>query len=72
MTDISGTTKGNPPGTTLRSLREMSGLSIRQLAELSNLHHGTLARIERDERSASLNVIVAVVTACRDHLAGQR
>jgi len=38
-------------GAYLRSERESAGLSLRQLAELSHVAHGYLARLERGEQS---------------------
>lgn len=47
----------------LRELRDRAGLTMADLAEKAGTHWTTVAKLERDERSPSLRLAVALAVA---------
>ena len=57
-----------PTGNTIRTMRQAQGLSLRDLARLSDTTHGYLSLVERGHREPSVRWLAAVKGALADNM----
>lgn len=59
------------PGSAIRAMREAQGLTLRDLARLSDTSYAYLSLVERGMREPSDRWLRAVTTALGRHMAGE-